>query len=116
MTAPRHPDGLDDYEGEELRQEIIRRARTEGLRIAYRSAIEVAADPKSPSQARTNAQRTIMTVAGVMDRKDRENEVEKDPSEMDGVELQEALERMLRGHAERERHSTRPRQADGLFD
>ena len=93
-------DYLDDLDGDELRSELIRLARTQGAKVAFRSAMAIAADETAASQARSNAQRTLLTIGGMLDHRDRPPGVEKDPAEMDGIELQEATRRLLKEQQE----------------
>jgi len=92
---------LDDLDGDALRAEIIRLARTDGIREAFRSAISICRDSKAPAQARSNAQRTLLTIGGLLDHRDRGDDAKKDPAEMDGVELQAEVERIMREGRER---------------
>ncbi|ESY92701.1 hypothetical protein [Mesorhizobium sp. LNHC209A00] len=90
-------DELDDFDGDErMRAEILRRARTEGIRVAFESALEICQDKKQPAVARASSQRTLLMVGGLLDRNDRNASAEKDPSEMDGAELQRATNDALR--------------------
>lgn len=83
---------LFDLDGDELRDEIIQLARTEGVLSAYLSAIRLCNDPKAPAQAQSNAQRTLLTIGGLMDHRDRPSAItDKEPGEMTGEELQAAV-------------------------
>lgn len=86
----------DDFDDEDDRRRaaVVRRARVEGVEVAYESALSVCRDPKAPAQARAAAQRTLLQIGGVLDYRDRERIDDKDPADMDGAEL-EALVRRL---------------------
>lgn len=88
--------GIDDEEfeaDEALRADIVRRARTEGVQVAFESALAVCRDPNAPAAAKASSQRTLLMVGGLLDRNDRNASAEKPASEMDGNELQQAIER-----------------------
>jgi hypothetical protein len=91
-------DEFDDFDGDErLRAEIVRRARTEGVKVAFESALAVCRDPNAPAAAKASSQRTLLMVGGLLDRADRQASVaSKAPSEMDGEELQKAADEALR--------------------
>lgn len=81
----------DDFldEADQRRATIIRRARTEGVQVAYLAALQIAQDPKSPPLARSNACRTLLAVGGLLDRQDRDREAAEArvPSELTASEL-----------------------------
>lgn len=113
-------DYLDDLADDAvLRAEVVRIARTVGVREALRSALRIVRDPKAPAQAQSNAQRTLLTLGGLLDHRDREAEVDKDPSEMDGAELQAAVrkaQRNIDGLREQRAAPRAKRKAPGVFD
>ncbi|RWH52573.1 MAG: hypothetical protein EOQ81_22910 [Mesorhizobium sp.] len=87
-------DEFDDDEA--VRAEIIRRARVEGIKVAYESALEICRDKTQTAVARASSQRTLLQIGGMLDRADRNASAAKDPAEMDGDELRQALERASR--------------------
>lgn len=90
-------DDLDDemdLDEAEVRNEVIRRARSEGALVAYLSALEIAGDKKAPAVARASSQRTLLALAGLMDKAGREGAEGKAPSEMSPEELAETLARL----------------------
>jgi hypothetical protein len=87
-------DYLDDLNGEDLTREIVDLAKTHGAKVALRSAIDICNDPKAPAQARASAQRVILQLAGLLDRRDRGADLPKDIHEMTGDELKEAHARL----------------------
>ncbi|RUV39982.1 MULTISPECIES: hypothetical protein [unclassified Mesorhizobium] len=107
--------GDDEFEADEaMRADIIRRARTEGVRTAYESALAVCRDPNAPAAAKASSQRTLLMVGGLLDRNDRNAGAAKPASEMDGNELQQAIERASR---KRKRHlDAAAKPTGGAFD
>lgn len=106
-------DEFDDFDGDErLRAEIVRRARTEGVKVAFESALAVCRDPNAPAAAKASSQRTLLMVGGLLDRADRNATVDKQPAEMDGDELEKATREMLR----KRRRTLAPKPAGSVFD
>ena len=101
--------GLSD---EEIRAEIARRARTEGIIEAYRSAIAICRDPKAPAQAKSASQRTLLQIGGMLDRGDRDEQRQKSFHEMSNAELTAELERFK----SRRENAQRDPFEGGLFD
>lgn len=122
---------IDDLDGEmdldeaEVRAEVLRRARSEGALVAYESALEIAGDKKAPAVARASSQRTLLALAGLMDKTGRDSAEGKAPSEMSPEELAETLARLKGELASKERRGSgnrRPTKAKapsgdgGVFD
>lgn len=105
-------DYLDDLDGEDLTLEIVRLAKTEGAKVALRSAMELCQDKKAPAQARASAQRAILQLAGLLDRRDRGSDLPRDLHEMNAEELREEAARL----AERTRAIRARRDDDGIFN
>ena len=84
----------EELEDEERRAAIIRRARTEGLEIAYEAALRICRDPKAPAQAQSNACRTLLQIAGAFEKP--EGPLNKQPYDMTGEELAEAARKIVR--------------------
>ncbi|MFI5411579.1 hypothetical protein [Kaistia sp. UC242_56] len=81
----------DDFDDDEQmrRAAIVRRAKTEGIEVAYETALRVCKDPKSPAQAQSNAARTLLQIGGLLERADRVQQFEgKNLAELTGEELQ----------------------------
>ncbi|MDH6231045.1 hypothetical protein M2281_001617 [Mesorhizobium soli] len=81
---------FDDLAGDdEMRAEIARRARSEGIKAAYESALAICQDKNAPAQAKSNASRTLFEIGGMLNRADRKDESlsSKEPHEMTGDEL-----------------------------
>lgn len=79
-----------------IRADVLRRARSEGARAAYLSALEICQDKNAPAVARASSQRTLLALAGLMDKAERQTAVDKPPSEMTPDELQAAVAGLLR--------------------
>ncbi len=81
----------DDFQDDDLvrRERVRRRSRVEGIEVAYETALAVCRDPKSTSQARSNAARTLLEIGGMLNRSDRNDEKPsgKELHEMTGEEL-----------------------------
>ncbi|WP_176056017.1 hypothetical protein [Brucella intermedia] len=81
----------NDFQDEDIaRRELVRKlCRTEGVEIAYQTAVAVCLDPKSTSQAKSNASRTLLEMGGMLNRADRNDEKPsgKELHEMTGEEL-----------------------------
>lgn len=104
----------EEFEADEaLRADIVRRARTEGVKTAYESALAVCRDPNAPAAAKASSQRTLLMVGGLLDRNDRNASVTKDPADMDGDELRQATEAALR---KRQRAVAAAKPTGGAFD
>lgn len=109
-------DDLDDemdLDEAEVRAEVLRRARSEGALVAYESALEIAGDKKAPAVARASSQRTLLALAGLMDKTGRDSAGGKAPSEMSPEELAETLARLKGELASKERcaETRRPKKA-----
>jgi hypothetical protein len=78
-----------EIEEDEMRRiAIIRRARVEGIEVAYESALEVCRNKDAPAQAKSNASRTLLQIGGLFDRADRQiDNLDKDMHEMNAEEL-----------------------------
>jgi hypothetical protein len=96
---------LDD-EADELRESIIRRARTEGVAAAYEASLAICKDPAAPQQAKSNAARTLLQIGGLF-------EESKEPRRK---ELQEMTFDELKAERRRLRASRSPMAKDDIFD
>lgn len=68
-------ESFDDLAGDdETRAEIARRARSEGIKAAYESALAICQDKNAPAQAKSNASRTLLEIGGMLNRADRKDE------------------------------------------
>jgi hypothetical protein len=83
-----------DAEQEAIRASILKRARVEGIKVAYESALEVCRDKNAPAAAKASSQRTLLAVGGVLDRRDREEAREKPLAEMSSAELERELRKL----------------------
>ncbi|WAX96633.1 hypothetical protein N7E70_007160 [Aminobacter sp. NyZ550] len=79
----------DEFDDEEDRRRatVIRRARVEGVEVAYESALATCRDPLASAQAKASSQRTLLQIGGMLDRHDRNSDQQKPIHEMDGNEL-----------------------------
>lgn len=108
-------DDLDDemdLDEAEVRAEVLRRARSEGALVAYESALEIAGDKSAPAVARASSQRTLLALAGLMDKAGRDGAEGKAPSEMSPEELAETLARLKGELASKERRGSRKPKPD----
>lgn len=103
MTA--HNDAWDDADdllmaeadSHDGREAILRQARTDGLKVAYETAMELCREKTAPAQARAAMVRTILEIGGVLDFRDRAvNSAKKQLHEMDGEELEAAAAEVRR--------------------
>lgn len=78
---------------EQVQRDLIRRIKTEGVLIAYETAVAVCRDPKSTSPARATASATLFRVAGYFDRSTTDTGG-KDPHEMSPAEIRAEIERI----------------------
>lgn len=92
---------------QDARAEILARVHTEGVMVAYETALAVCRDPKAPAPAKATASATLFRVAGYFDRKDA-RETDREPHEMTAEELQREITDM-------ERRAKRP-PGGSLFD
>ncbi|MGA0563670.1 hypothetical protein ACO2RV_14595 [Ancylobacter sp. VNQ12] len=89
----------EEFDGDEeaARARVLHLARTEGLEHAYKALVAIAGDGTSPAAARGAAARTILEMAGALNWRDRAAvETSKSPAEMDGMELEAAIQRARR--------------------
>jgi len=96
---------FDDAETDRVRAEIAHLAQTEGLRVAYSTAVDLARDKQTPAAARGAAARTLLEIAGMLNQRDRAaaEAVNKEPSEMSFAEVQAELRRLGRRRRARNR-------------
>ena len=81
-----------DSDEDELRGEIIRRARGKGLEVAFDAAMDITKDAKAPPSARAAALNGLLKIADL----DREKHEGREPHQMDGEELQAYAARLRR--------------------
>ena len=88
----------DEFEDAEdaIRADVLRRARSEGVKVAYETALAICKDPEAPAVAKASSQRTLLLVGGMLDKTDRRAEQSKAPSEMAPEELSRAVNRLLK--------------------
>ncbi|ETW12818.1 hypothetical protein ATO8_09753 [Roseivivax marinus] len=84
----------DDEKREALARNMHRLA-TEGMDAATEAAIQILADPKAPSQARSATINAVFRSQGLFDRKDDPDD-EKEPHEMTAAELNRAVKDLTR--------------------
>lgn len=53
---------------DDAREELLRRIQTEGVLVAYETALAVCRDPKATASAKATASGTLFRVAGYFDR------------------------------------------------
>ncbi|UVK45679.1 hypothetical protein BPNPMPFG_001236 [Mesorhizobium sp. AR07] len=86
------PDDTEDA----IRANVLRRARSEGVKVAYETALAICKDPEAPAVAKASSQRTLLLVGGMLDKTDRQAEQSKAPHEMAPEELTRAVNRLLK--------------------
>jgi len=79
-----------EFDIQERQRALLERIATEGVEIAYETAINVCRDPKSTSPARATAAATLFRVAGFFAVKDG-GISDKEPHEMTADELARAV-------------------------
>ena len=77
----------EEEEDSRLRAVLIRQARTEGVRVAYDTALAICRDPSAPAQARASAIRSLLEVGDLLNAKGREAAPTKDPAAMSADEI-----------------------------
>lgn len=84
----------------EVRRRLNRRLEMKSAELAIQALEEVAADKKAPPPARATAGTTLLRAGGYLDQKARGAE-DKQPHEMTGQELIDAVERLRKQAQER---------------
>ena len=86
------PSSADDFVDSDVRNAVLQLARTEGLKVAYETAMELCREKSTPGQERAAMVRTILEIGGVLNYRDREaSEIKKQPHELSGEELEAAV-------------------------
>lgn len=85
---------------DDARRQLLERVNTEGVLAAYEAALAVCRDTKAPAPARATASAVIFRVAGLFDRREAVDH-QKQPFEMTGDELAEAIKQAERSLSER---------------
>jgi hypothetical protein len=88
----------DDDSPDDARGPLMRRIRTEGVELAYETAVSICRDPKAPAPAKATALTALFRVAGLFEKTDSDDD--KEPHEMTAEELDVAIRR-LRGRTTR---------------
>jgi hypothetical protein len=78
----------------EVRDGLMRRIRTEGVIVAYDTALGICRDPRAPAPAKATALTALFRVGGYFDKSDTSGA--KELHEMDAAELTAATSKMLR--------------------
>jgi hypothetical protein len=91
MTDEPDLDFLSNDADDRIRAELIRQARTVGVKVAYETALAICRDPESPAQARASAIRSLLEVGDLLNAKGRETATNKDPAAMTSDEISEHL-------------------------
>jgi hypothetical protein len=109
---------LSDFPDDDVRSSVLRRARTEGLAVAYETALELCREKSTPGQTRAVMTRTILEIGGLLDFRDRASSSNrKQPHEMDGKELEEAVaEVQARMAGKGARPTKRRKKGGGVLD
>jgi hypothetical protein len=72
--------------------DLLRRIRTEGVELAYETAINICRDPKAPAPAKATAVTTLFRVAGYFGKTDGDEN--KQPHEMSAEEIEARIRRL----------------------
>ena len=82
------------FEGtpDEARDWFAHIVATEGLRIAYETAVSICRDPKAAAPAKATAITAILRAAGAFDRKEEGSDIE--PHSMTGKQLEREIARL----------------------
>lgn len=78
---------------QDARAELLARVHTEGVLVAYETALAVCRDPKAPAPAKATASSTLFRVAGYFDRQEAA-QPDREPHEMTADELGRAIAAM----------------------
>lgn len=78
---------------EQVQRDLLYRIATEGVRVAYDTALAICQDPKATSPARATASATLFRVAGFFDRSAADGTV-KEPHEMSSAEITAEIDRI----------------------
>ncbi|MBX9847490.1 MAG: hypothetical protein K2Z80_37510 [Xanthobacteraceae bacterium] len=89
----------------DARGPLMRKIRTEGVELAYETAVSICRDPKAPAPAKATALTALFRVAGYFEKTDADDD--KEPHEMSAAELDAKIRRL--------RDKARAR-ASGVFD
>ena len=79
---------------EDARDALWRRIRTEGVELAYATAVNICRDPKAPAPAKATALTALFRIAGFFEISDAGET--KQLHEMDAAELDQELRRVRR--------------------
>jgi hypothetical protein len=76
-----------------VQRELLYRIATEGVQVAYDTALAICRDPKATSPARATASATLFRVAGFFDRSAADG-TGKEPHEMSSEEINAEIDRI----------------------
>lgn len=79
----------------DTQRELLHQIQTEGVQVAYETAVAVCRDPKAPAPAKATASATLFRVAGYFEKRASDAD-RKEPHEMTADELAEAIRMMER--------------------
>lgn len=88
---------LDDVSEADVREDLLRKIRTEGVTVAYETALSICRDSKAPAPAKATALTALFRVGGYFASSD--DIEEKNPSEMTSSELDAAVRRLRKAAA-----------------
>lgn len=95
MNVDASDEDFDSSEADTRRRaDLIRRARTEGVEVAYNTALSICRDPAAPAQARASATRSLLEVGDLLNVKGRETANSKEPAAMTADEISATLGRL----------------------
>lgn len=77
---------------DDIRRDVIRRIRTEGIEAAYRACLDVCRNSQAPAPARATAATALLRAGGLFVQSDGSGD-EKAPHEMSAAEITAALKR-----------------------
>lgn len=102
-----------DASPDEAREAFQHKVKTEGLEVAYATAINICKDSKAPAPARATMAVALMRAAGAFARADEETDVE--PHNMTAAQLEREIAR-IRRQDKGPRPARAAKSGDGVFE
>lgn len=106
-------DDFEDFDDDrDAVRQVLFEARSEGLRIAYAAAKDLAENPKTPAAARASAAKTLFEIGGLLNQRDRTTALE--PQTLQGLSPAQ-LDRLARLYLEDKLSRERADEPDDPF-
>jgi hypothetical protein len=106
-------DGFDDLDEEDVRDELSRKMRTEGAKVAYNTAVAICRDPKATAAAKASAVNSLFRAGGFFANHDS-GDNGKGLSELSADEIKAMLRKAEASLKSRQNEIKKP--SGGLFD